>query len=91
MSENGSNPEIYLHPIDERGDFPRRTFSLDGKLGRMMIELDEDLQPHTVIEVLSSDGDEVASRLPVKKTFNGSEGMAIACIKDALGITSGKK
>ncbi len=91
MPENGNTPEINIHPMGSRNGSPLRTFSVDGKLGRLVAELDDDLQPHTVVEILSHDGDEVARRIAVDRVFHGSDGMARSCIENALGIEAGKR
>ncbi|HEX5798038.1 MAG TPA: hypothetical protein VFX79_01665 [Candidatus Saccharimonadales bacterium] len=84
MSQNGKTPEIHIHPASHRNGFELRTFVADGKLGRLIAELDEDLQPHSVVEVLGPDGDEIAERIPVGINFNGNESMARSCVKTAL-------
>ena len=91
MSKKDNSPEIHVHPVSHRNGSEVRTFAANGKLGRLFAELDDDLQPHSVVEVLGPDGDEVVDRIAVDKNFNGSDSMARTCVASALGLTNGKK
>jgi hypothetical protein len=84
VSENGNSPEIHIHPLEQRNGSPERTFSVDGRLGRIISDFDEDLQPSTVVEFLGPDGDEVVARVPINKPFYLGDKVSRACVDDAL-------